>query len=361
MEESIPPSAIQPVSHGRWISTEAWPSIQVKEKQLYLTHGKLHNAPQQEDEKVLLNTPQNHGLLAGEWMGAGVPGESPADQRIDDGMAMVFEGEVLTEAVEIFGYPRFEVELESDKPAAMLFAQLSDVAPNGAVTRVSYGVMNLTHLEGHDKVVPLVPGKKVRAFVKLDCIAHHFKPGHRLRLSLATTFWPMFWPMPEDATLTLELKSARLLLPLYKEEAPCKGPNMQPESAPPTPITLLAEGHVDRSLHYDIVKDTWTCITDGVGGVFGEGIYRFDDIDVTVEHNLKRELILTNGDPLSARYNLYQKMKLGREGWWTQADIVVSMSGDATHFNVKADMDVYENDKPVLNRKWDEKILRSGL
>ena len=93
-------------------------------------------------------------------------------------------------------------------------------------------------------------------------------------------------------------------------------------------------------MKYDIVTDTWTCVTDGVGGVFGEGIYRFDEIDTTVEHNLRRELTLRNGDPLSARYDLYQTMKIGREGWKIDAEITVSLRGDATHFILTGEMDV---------------------
>ena len=99
--------------------------------------------------------------------GAGVPGENACDQQLDDGLSMVFDSDVLEEDFDIVGYPKVEVELTSDKANAMLFAQLSDVHPNGQVTRVSYGVMNLTHLQGHDKVVPLVPGEKVKAFVGL--------------------------------------------------------------------------------------------------------------------------------------------------------------------------------------------------
>lgn len=132
--------------------TRLWPSNEVLKKTYQLTHGKLLEERDETEERVLLKTPLNHGLLSGEWMGAGVPGESPSDQRLDDGMAMVFEGEVLESPLEIVGYPRFEIHLTSDKPKAMLFAQLSDVAPDGAVTRVSYGVMNLTHLNGHDQV-----------------------------------------------------------------------------------------------------------------------------------------------------------------------------------------------------------------
>ncbi|MGE7834974.1 CocE/NonD family hydrolase [Viridibacillus arvi] len=360
LEESMPPSSIKPVSNGEWIGLDSWPSNEVLTKTYQLTHGKLLEERDETEERVLLKTPLNHGLLSGEWMGAGVPGESPSDQRLDDGMAMVFEGDVLENPLEIVGYPRFEVQITSDKPKAMLFAQLSDVAPDGSVTRVSYGVMNLTHLNGHDQVDLLTPGAKVNAFVNLDCCGHKFKAGHRVRLSVATTFWPMFWTMPEDATLTLNLETAKFSLPIFKGSR-ASGPNMSPQSAPLTPTTILSEGKVDRSISYDILTDTWTCITDGVGGVFGEGVYRFDDIDVTVEHNLRRELTLSNANPLSAKYTIFQKMRIGREGWWIEADITVTQNSDAENFMIVGEMDVKENDRPVFHKNWDQKIERLGL
>lgn len=212
----MPPSSIKPVSKGEWVGLDSWPSTEVLTKTYQLTHGKLLEARNEKEEKVLLKTPLNHGLLSGEWMGAGVLGESPSDQRLDDGMAMVFESDNLENPLEIVGYPRFEVQLSSDKPKAMLFAQVSDVAPDGAVTRVSYGVMNLTHLNGHDRVDLLAVDEKVNAYVNLDCRGHKFKAGHRVRLSIATTFWPMFWTMPEDATLTLNLETAKFSLPIFK-------------------------------------------------------------------------------------------------------------------------------------------------
>jgi hypothetical protein len=72
-------------------------------------------------------------------------------------------------------------------------------------------------------------------------------------------------------------------------------------------------------------------------------------------------MMISNGDPLSARYNLYQKMKMGREGWWTETDIVTSMSCDETDFFVKSKMVVRENGKEVLSKEWDDKIPRVGL
>ncbi|MDR1966646.1 MAG: CocE/NonD family hydrolase [Synergistaceae bacterium] len=361
MEGCVRPSAFQPVSPGRWVKADSWPTELVKECPLHLDYGKLTDKISHGAGTVLLKTQLAHGLLSGEWMGAGVPGESPGDQRMDDGMAMVFDSEILPDDVEIFGYPRLEVELSSDKPCAMLFAQISDISPDGAATQVSYGVMNLSHLEGHDKFVPLVPGKKVKSRVNLDCIAHCFPAGHRIRLSLATTFWPMFWPMPEEASLSIDLSTGTLFMPVFTEREKCVGPIPQPESAPLTPVTVLSEGYVGRSISYDILADTWTCVTDGVGGVFGEGVYRFDEVGITVEHNLKRELTVKNGDPLSAKYNLYQKMKIGGEGWLAEADIVTSMSCDKTNFFVKSEMTVKENGAEMLTKKWDDTVARIGL
>ena len=360
IEESQYPSVYKPISNGYWIGLDSWSSKTVTPDIFSLSHGLLYKGESKTTESVILKTPQNHGLLAGEWMGAGVPGENPADQRIDDGMAMVFESDVLNEDYEILGYPHFEVELSSDKAKAMLFAQISDVSPDGAAARVSYGVMNLTHLQGHDKVVELKSGEKIKAFVKLDCCGHLFKKGQRIRISLATTFWPMFWNMPEDATLTLDLSTAKLTLPAITGKK-CPGPNAEPKCAPLTPTTWLSEGRVDRIINYDILKDTWTCITDGIGGVFGEGIYRFDDVDVTVEHNLKRELVLSNQDPLSASYTIIQKMKIGRKGWFIDADIIVKQTSDLENFILTGEMIVKENDMSVFKKKWDQKIPRNGL
>jgi putative CocE/NonD family hydrolase len=360
LEDYVPPSAFQHASPGCWVALDELPSPKINRKPLYLGRGRLTEEQLKTPETVLLKTPLAHGLLCGEWMGAGVPGESPCDQRLDDGLAVTFDSEVLSEDVTILGHPRVEAELSSDKKNAMLFARISDIAPDGASARVSYGVMNLTHLDGHDRMVPLPIGKKVKAFVSLNCIAHRFPKGHKIRLSPATTYWPTFWPMPEEAELSLDLSTGKLFLPLFDGEA-CDGPIANPESAPLTPCTTLSEGSVGRSVSYDILTDTWTCITDGVGGVFGEGIYRFDEIDVTVEHNLKRELTVKNGDPLSARYNLYQKLRMGREGWWTQSDFVTSMSCDIANFYVKSKMTVRENDVEILSKEWDDKVPRVGL
>jgi hypothetical protein len=121
---------------------------------------------------------------------------------------------------------------------------------------------------------------------------------------------------------------------------------------------VLTQGRVDRSISYDFLTDEWTSVTNGEGGVFGEGVYRFDDIDTTVDHNLRRELVVGNADPLSARYLLTQTMKIGREGWQIEAVITLEMRSDLTHFIVSGDMVVSLNGEEEFTKYWHERIPR---
>ena len=96
-----------------------------------------------------------------------------------------------------------ELELAVDRPVALVAARLSDVAPDGAATRVSYGLLNLTHRESHEHPTALEPGRRYRVRLQLNDVAQAFPAGHRIRLALSTAYWPIAWPAPEPVTLTL--------------------------------------------------------------------------------------------------------------------------------------------------------------
>lgn len=358
IEEGQKPSSKISEVKGRFVALEGYPSKDIGYTSYFLQPYKLGSVRAKDFIKI--STLQNHGLLAGEWMGAGVLGESPGDQRLDDGLAVVFESEILSENVDILGYPLLKIRLSSDKPKAMLFAQLSELRDDGFVQRVSYGVLNLALNEDRSEFKPLKKDEFIQRELRLDCLGHRFAKGSRIRLSLATTFWPMFWPMPENAILTLDLSQCEFVLPIFNGKD-SDGIDLNPQSAALTPLTLLKQGRVDRSISYDILSDTWTCITDGVGGVFGEGIYRFDEIDVLVEHNLKRELSLQNENPLSAKYTITQKMKIGREAEMMEADIVLTQTSDKEYFYIEGELLVKENDVLVFSKQYKHKSKRVSL
>jgi len=83
----------------------------------------------------------------------------PYNQREEDGGSLVFDTDVLTERCEILGSPKVRLEVSADQPVAMVAARLSDVAPDGRATRVTYGMLNLTHRDSHGAPEPLEPGE----------------------------------------------------------------------------------------------------------------------------------------------------------------------------------------------------------
>ena len=135
------------------------------------------------------------GLAAGEVGRYGEDAEWATDQREDDGGSLVFIGKPLAKRTEILGAPQLHLEFTSDKPQALVAVRLNDVAPDGRSTRVTVGLLNLTHHAGHEKPQALKPGKTYKAIVDLDDIAHGFPKGHRIAVSISTTYWPIAWPL----------------------------------------------------------------------------------------------------------------------------------------------------------------------
>ena len=149
---------------------------------------------------------------SGAWCPYGMPGDLPTDQRIDDGQAVVFETEPLRRAAGASRARRSSTaDVSADRPNAFLVARLSLVAPDGAATRISYGVLNLTHRDSHAEPSPLVPGERYRVRFKLNDVGQAVPAGHRLRLSLTNAYWPTIWPSPQtgDGDASHRRKPAR--------------------------------------------------------------------------------------------------------------------------------------------------------
>ena len=195
---------------GRFVGEAAWPSPNIAPRRFSIDEGGLDRPGGSTTINVC--SPAWTGSGAGEWMGTGAPHEEPGDQRLDDGFSRCFDSAPLTERLEMLGAPTFEAEIAADRPVAQIGVRLCDVAPDGASRRVSYGVLNLTHRDSHAEPEPLAPGEFYRVKLKLNDCGYVFAPGHRLRLAISTAYWPLIWPAPERATLTLRLP-ATLTLP----------------------------------------------------------------------------------------------------------------------------------------------------
>src|SRR4029453_7579693 len=140
---------------------------------------------------------------AGHWCAYGLAPDQPSDQRDEDAKSVLFDSAPLEAPLEILGATVAELEITAEKPQAQLCVRLNDVAPDGASLRVSYGLLNLTHRDGHEHPTPLEPGKRYRVRVPLNDIAHAFPAWHRVRIAVSSSYWPIAWPSPEPVTLTV--------------------------------------------------------------------------------------------------------------------------------------------------------------
>ncbi|WP_237480641.1 CocE/NonD family hydrolase [Lichenibacterium dinghuense] len=353
VEDWQEPSATRRLSEGRFVGVET----EAEQLRFGLAPGRL-TAGAGEPARLAVKSPPWTGTGGGEWMGTGVAGERPTDQRLDDGLSLCFDTEPLPEPVEILGNPSVEFVLASDRPQAQLAVRLCDVAPDGSSLRVSYAVLNLAHRDGSADPRPMVPGAPVRVSIALKMCGHRVPAGHRLRLAVSTACWPLVWPARDDATLTIETGDSRLTLPTA---AGARDARFEPpRHGPAAPATVLAGGRAARRVTFDVQDGTAAYVIEAEGGLFGEGTLRFDDIGTELSHDLTRTLTVGR-DPLSAETRIVQRYAMGREGWRVRIETEAAMRGDAECFTIEGELRAYEGDALVRTRTWRERIPRRDL
>ncbi|MDW7745433.1 CocE/NonD family hydrolase [Halomonas sp.] len=360
MQESVPPSARYDERPGRWIAEPDWPSPNIGAEAFRLTEG--HDlVPEgeggQDDEAVLdIRSPLSVGLYAGKWCSYNAPPDLPHDQRDEDGGSLIFQTARLEAPLEICGSPLVELELSADQPVAMVALRLSDIAEDDKATRVSYGLLNLTHRDSDEHPEPLEPGRRYRVRIPLKHIAQQFAAGHAIRLALSTSYWPLAWPAPQPARITLWPGASRLLLP-RREPRPAEEAALpafaEPEGAPPLAKTLLQPTQETWQVIRDLANDRTTLEV-----INDEGRYRIDDIDLEIAARVTERYAYAYGsyDSVSGWTEWQRSFKRG--DWEVSTLTRTLLTSDADNFRIRATLDAWEGDTRIFARTWDETIPR---
>ena len=351
MQEPLRPEGLGQDRPGRWVVEEHWPSPAIERRRLPLGDGVLGLGA---DIELVHVGSQPHGLLAGAWCPYGIPGDFPPEQREEDALCLTFDGEPLTERIELLGRPRLRLELSVDRPNALVVARLCDVAPDGTSTLLSRGALNLTHRDGHEDLQPMVPGERVTVELELDVMGQALEEGHRFRLAVSTTYWPWLWPSPEVVTLTVH--SGHLDLPVRPAGsdgaappgfAPAEeGPSLETETLESTPAY--------RTIVYDVVGRAWTLEFNHDG----RERERLVDQDLELESDLVDRRTIRDGDPLSAEIRCERRYGVAFGRVSTRVETVSTMTADARDFHLVDTLEVFENDHLVFSKTWDRRVRR---
>lgn len=210
-----PPSTDLEEIPGNWRWENKWPLERAK-KQVWFAQADRSLAQSVSRPATHRSTYRpSSGLEGGGptmWWGSLLP-----DQQPQDSDSLVYESEPLTEPLEILGFPLAQLNVSSTATRANWVARLSNVSPDGQVTQVSGAGFNGTHRESARKPEDLVPSQTFPIDIKMHFTSWVFPVGHRIRLAVSNSQWPMFWPTPYAMTTTLALGGqggARVTLPV---------------------------------------------------------------------------------------------------------------------------------------------------
>lgn len=340
---------------GKWVVDSSWPSKNVNEKQLWLDDKKLVNESRPE-EKVIIPSVQEHGYYSGVFCPFGEPGDLPSDQRLENGKAVVFTSDPFEEDFDVLGNPVFEMEFTSDQENALAAVRLCAKAPTGESTLISWGMLNLNHLNSHEHPEALVPGEKYQASIKMDCLGQSIPAGHRLELAVAPTYWPQAWPSPKPVTLEICTgEKTKLILPVRTPDPKVDGTISfdSPETAPVIGREILREENRTRTVAHNTITNVWT-----LEDLSDEG-------ERLLPHNgLKHGSINRNfysiqaGDPLTAKTQCDWEMTVGRGDWETKVVTSSEITCDLNTFYVTNKMTAFHNGEECFQKTWEKEIPR---
>lgn len=358
LDEFQSPDACLAQSKGRWVSEAAWPSPDSVAHTLFLNADGL---AVEAGEQVTMDhrSPETVGVAAGSWCPYGLGGSSPdlpLDQREDDAVSLVFDGEPLEERLEILGAPEVVLEVAVDRPQAMVVVRLNDVAPTGESMRVTWGVLNLSHARSHEEPSPMTPGESVTVRLKLNDCAHAFGAGHRIRVAISTSYFPVVWPAPEPFTLSLASGAGSSLMlpvrPLQGDDDP-QAVFDQPEMAPLSDMTVLVPPSSSRRVERDVAsgEQVMRLVEDG-------GVSRLEAIDMECADGTRFEYHITKGDPLSARAVWHWWSRRSRGDWDVGVRVRMEIRSSAETWYVTSNLEAFEGDQRVFSRLWNHDVPR---
>jgi len=326
---------------GRWAAEASWPSKNIRGATWYLNEGRLDKTAGP-TRSVTYVADKVVGTQKSEWLPF-PPGGLPGEQTPDDQKSLVFDSEPLKGDLEILGHPLARIRVAANKPVAKLALRLCEVTPEGQSWIVTYGLLNLTHRNGHEHPQALTPGQFYDVTVEMSLIAHRFKTGNRIRLSVSESLWPLVWPSPEIVTLTLTQGVSSLELPIRDRVA---------DPPLPIPVTHMESKELGALFAAKQLK-----------GPDSEGWYEFSqdpapssftvpDIGTTITGGFSRKELLRikDGDNNSSLWQGEHTGGFKRGDWDCTIHAAFKLTSSADTFFIEETLRALEGDKVIFER-----------
>lgn len=360
VDEPQTPSSVLAMSKGRWVAEPAWPSENIELRQMFINADGL-SAKRRRSAKLDHCSPLTVGSGAGVWCPYGLGGTSPdlpIDQREDDSKSLSFDSEPLEERLEILGAPVVTLRMAIDQPQGMIAVRLCDVAPDGTSGRVTYGLLNLSHRKSSEKPRAMKPGAEVDISVQLNDCAHAFPAGHRIRIAVSTSYFPVAWTAPEPVTMTLVTGRSSLTLPVRapRDEDARLADFPPPEMAAMPEMSEIIPGEGSRHVERDLAtgEQVVRIVEDG-------GAFHIEAINLDCADGMNAEFTILEGDPTSARGVWRWTTGRTRDDWDISMNSQMTVTVSKEAFHIATDLEAFEGDKRIFSRRWNHDVPRDHV
>ncbi|MEZ5250194.1 MAG: CocE/NonD family hydrolase [Ilumatobacteraceae bacterium] len=323
---------------GRWVDVDRWPMPGAR--RLVKRCGRTGTAMHRVEGDV--------GWTAWNSCAGGLPWGQPLDQRADNARSMCLDWPI-TEAADVLGNAVVRLRVASDQPYGHVSVKLCDVAPDGTSHLIARGMLDLRHRgcwpadergEVGRAPVDLVPGDWLDVEIGVEATTWRLTPGHALRLAVAGTDWPNCWPAPGPVTLSIDLASIEVDLPVVDDLAdstyefvPGSGPS--PDEA---------DG-VLWQYERDVIAGT-SSVTTRYGGTY-DGRH-----GAVVTDDYRGEIGISTVDPAhgwargSSSYTIV----------WPEATVrtesTLEMTSDAEAWHARIELRVWDGDELIAERTF---------
>ena len=197
------PVRIFVMGDNRWRDEQTWPLARAVNTRLFL-QSDGNAADPRGDGQLLLEAPfDTHTpdvftynplnpvpTRGGAFMGPGmaIERQNTIELRPD---VLSYTSSPLAEKVEVTGYVRANLVVSTDAPSTDFTAKLVDVYPDGSAYNIADGILRQTYDVGD---------QRASIVIQLGATSNVFRKGHRIRLDVSSSNFPLFDRNPNTGT-----------------------------------------------------------------------------------------------------------------------------------------------------------------
>ena len=284
------------------------------------------------------------GRAAGDTGYFGRHGGLPLEQSDDDAAACVFETQPMDEDQVIYGPPIARLCVAAFEPLSQIAIRLVDVAPDGTAALICRTVRALEFDDEFRSAE--ADGQSEITFPNT---AYRLKQGHRLRVSLSTSYWPLIWPAPHTEALTLT--SGQLDVPIFNGTPQA----LTTQLPPPT-------DHSSRQIETIAAPPLVRTATLDTGGSRTDGWHqpetavKFHETDTLFAYETRAAYQIGGTSVQSARATFTHTVTYDRPDGRADISSTLDVSTSGTDLKLSGHLVATWDDDLVKSRSWKRRI-----